>query len=91
MTIEELTALPGRLAALEAEIKALKVAAAGNVKSVYTVKEAAEYMATSTQTVYEWVRTGRLPSFKLSRDSKSYRIYRRDMDALIEILKGESA
>ena len=91
MTIEELTALPGRLAALEAEIKALKVAAAGNVKSVYTVKEAAEYMATSAQTIREWIRSGKLPAFKLSRDGKTLRMYSRDLDALIEILKGESA
>lgn len=91
MTLEDLAALPARIEALEAEIRKLKAQRNETGKTVYTVKEAAEYMATSTQTVYEWVRTGRLPSFKLSRDSKSYRIYRRDMDALIEILKGESA
>lgn len=91
MTLEELAALPARIEALEAEIRKLKAQKNETGKTVYTVKEAAEYMATSAPAIREWIRSGKLPAFKLSRDGKTLRMYRRDLDALIEILKGESA
>lgn len=54
MTLEELAALPARIEALEAEIRKLKAQKNETGKTVYTVKEAAEYMATSAPTIREW-------------------------------------
>lgn len=49
-----------------------------------TVEQAAAYLQMHKVTVYKYIRAGRLPAAKLG---KVYRIYRRDVDALLQSLR----
>lgn len=49
-----------------------------------TVEQAADYLQMHKVTVYKYIRAGRLPAAKLG---KVYRIYRKDVEALLESLR----
>jgi excisionase family DNA binding protein len=49
-------------------------------REVLTVEQAAEYLQIHKVTIYKYIRAGALPAAKLG---KVYRIYRRDLEALI--------
>lgn len=49
-------------------------------REVLTVEQAAEYLQIHKVTVYKFIRAGVLPAAKLG---KVYRIYRRDLEALM--------
>ena len=49
-------------------------------REVLTVEQAAEYLQIHKVTIYKYIRAGVLPAAKLG---KVYRIYRRDLEALI--------
>lgn len=49
-------------------------------REVLTVEQAAEYLQIHKVTVYKYIRAGVLPAAKLG---KVYRIYRRDLEALM--------
>ncbi|HEU5298004.1 MAG TPA: helix-turn-helix domain-containing protein [bacterium] len=49
-------------------------------REVLTVEQAAEYLQIHKVTVYKYIRAGILPAAKLG---KVYRIYRRDLEALM--------
>lgn len=49
-------------------------------REVLTVEQAAEYLQIHKVTVYKYIRNGVLPAAKLG---KVYRIYRRDLEALM--------
>lgn len=56
------------------------VDAQGGEREVLTVEQAAEYLQIHKVTVYKFIRAGVLPAAKLG---KVYRIYRRDLEALM--------
>lgn len=49
-------------------------------REVLTVEQAAEYLQIHKVTIYKYIRAGVLPAAKLG---KVYRIYRRDLEALL--------
>lgn len=49
-------------------------------REVLTVEQAAEYLQIHKVTIYKYIRAGLLPAAKLG---KVYRIYRRDLEALM--------
>lgn len=49
-------------------------------REVLTVEQAADYLQIHKVTVYKYIRAGVLPAAKLG---KVYRIYRRDLEALM--------
>ncbi|OFV83008.1 MAG: hypothetical protein A2W26_11295 [Acidobacteria bacterium RBG_16_64_8] len=49
-------------------------------REVLTVEQAAEYLQIHKVTIYKYIRSGTLPAAKLG---KVYRIFRRDLEALI--------
>lgn len=49
-------------------------------REILTVEQAAEYLQIHKVTVYKYIRAGMLPAAKLG---KVYRIYRRDVEALL--------
>ncbi len=52
-------------------------------REILTVDQAAAYLQIHKVTVYKYIRTGVLPAAKLG---KVYRIYRRDIEALLATL-----
>jgi excisionase family DNA binding protein len=50
-------------------------------REVLTVEQAAEYLQIHKVTIYKYIRSGMLPAAKLG---KVYRIFRRDLEALVE-------
>ena len=50
-------------------------------REVLTVEQAAEYLQIHKVTLYKYIRSGALPAAKLG---KVYRIFRRDLEALVE-------
>lgn len=55
-------------------------------REILTVEQAAEYLQFHKVTVYKYIRSGLLPAAKLG---KVYRIYRKDVEALLESLRGQ--
>ncbi|MEM7125659.1 MAG: helix-turn-helix domain-containing protein [Chloroflexota bacterium] len=49
----------------------------------YTVAEAAEYLRVTTATIYNYMKSGKLPFYHLA--SKHRRIKKSDLDALFEL------
>lgn len=49
-------------------------------REILTVEQAAEYLQIHKVTVYKYIRAGLLPAVKLG---KVYRIYRKDVEALL--------
>lgn len=54
-------------------------------KRLYTVEEAAGYLAVSTHTLYHWVCKRSIPFVKLRK--KALRFDKKDLDSLIDGLK----
>jgi len=54
-------------------------------QELLTVDQAAAYLQLHRVTIYKYIRTGLLPAARLG---KLYRIYRRDVEALLETLSG---
>lgn len=52
----------------------------GVARELLTVEQAAEYLQVHKVTVYKYIRVGWLPAAKLG---KVYRIFRRDVEALL--------
>lgn len=50
-------------------------------REVLTVEQAAEYLQIHKVTIYKYIRAGILPAAKLG---KVYRIFRRDLEALLD-------
>lgn len=50
-------------------------------REVLTVEQAAEYLQIHKVTIYRYIRSGTLPAAKLG---KVYRIFRRDLEALVD-------
>lgn len=50
-------------------------------REVLTVEQAAAYLQIHKVTIYKYIRAGLLPAAKLG---KVYRIFRRDLEALVE-------
>lgn len=48
----------------------------------YTIKEVAETLKVAYLTVYRWIKSGKLPSYKAG---KQYRIKKNDLDTFISI------
>jgi len=57
-------------------------------REVLTVEQAAAYLQLHKGTLYRYIRAGRLPAAKLG---KVYRIYRRDLEALLASARGAGA
>ncbi len=57
------------------------------VDTIYTVDETAEILKIKPRTVREWIRTGKLKSFKLG---DLVRIHEEDLQALIDKSRNES-
>jgi excisionase family DNA binding protein len=55
----------------------------GTERELLTVEQAAEYLQVHKVTVYKYIRLGWLPAAKLG---KVYRIFRRDVEALLSKL-----
>jgi len=53
-------------------------------REILTVEQAADYLQIHKVTVYKYIRSGALPAAKLG---KVYRIYRRDVEALLQDLR----
>ncbi len=53
-------------------------------REILTVDQAAAYLQIHKGTIYKYIRAGVLPAAKLG---KVYRIYRRDVDALLATFK----
>lgn len=53
-------------------------------REILTVEQAADYLQIHKVTVYKYIRTGLLPAAKLG---KVYRIFRRDVEALLASLQ----
>ena len=53
-------------------------------REILTAEQAAEYLQIHKVTVYKYIRAGQLPAAKLG---KVYRIYRKDVDALLATLR----
>ncbi|MBI2123475.1 MAG: helix-turn-helix domain-containing protein [Armatimonadetes bacterium] len=53
-------------------------------REILTVEQAAEYLQIHKVTVYKYIRSGLLPAAKLG---KVYRIYRKDVEALLDTLR----
>lgn len=53
-------------------------------REILTAEQAAEYLQIHKVTVYKYIRAGLLPAVKLG---KVYRIYRRDVEALLATLR----
>lgn len=53
-------------------------------REILTVAQAADYLQIHKVTVYKYIRSGMLPAAKLG---KVYRIYRRDVEALLQDLR----
>ncbi len=53
-------------------------------REILTVEQAAEYLQIHKVTVYKYIRSGLLPAAKLG---KVYRIYRKDVEALLATLR----
>ena len=51
---------------------------------ILTVEQAAEYLQVHKMTVYRYIREGLLPAAKLG---KMYRLFRRDVEALVNSMK----
>lgn len=49
---------------------------------VLTVEQAAQQLQVSTKTVYEWLRSGKLPGRKIGK------MWRMSEEALVELLRG---
>jgi excisionase family DNA binding protein len=56
-------------------------------REILTVEQAAEFLQIHKVTVYKYIRSGFLPAAKLG---KVYRIYRRDVAALLQRLRTQS-
>jgi excisionase family DNA binding protein len=59
----------------------------GEVRSereILTAEQAAQYLQIHKVTVYKYIRSGLLPAVKLG---KVYRIYRKDVEALLATLR----
>lgn len=56
----------------------------GLERDVLTVEQAAAYLQIHKGTLYKYIRSGQLPAAKLG---KVYRIYRRDVEALLTRLR----
>ncbi len=50
-------------------------------REVLTVEQAADYLQIHKVTIYKYIRSGMLPAARLG---KVYRIFRRDLEALVE-------
>ncbi|HLE77422.1 MAG TPA: helix-turn-helix domain-containing protein [bacterium] len=59
----------------------------GIERELLTVEQAAEYLQVHKVTVYKYIRLGWLPAAKLG---KVYRIFRRDVEALLSRLTPQS-
>ena len=62
---------------------------AGDAKPMplwYTIREAAEYLSVGEQTIYRWMREGKLTYRKIG---DSTRFLRRDLDAMVQIFHGD--
>jgi len=55
--------------------------------TVYTVEEAAKLLRTSRDQILAYIRSGKLASFKLERDSRKNLIHSSDLMDLVERLK----
>ena len=53
----------------------------------YTIREAAEYLSVGEQTIYRWMREGKLTYRKIG---DSTRFLRRDLDGMIQVYHGET-
>lgn len=53
-------------------------------REILTVEQAAEYLQIHKVTVYKYIRSGLLTAAKLG---KVYRIYRKDVEALLDTLR----
>ncbi|HET6781613.1 MAG TPA: helix-turn-helix domain-containing protein [bacterium] len=53
-------------------------------REILTVEQAAEHLQIHKVTVYKYIRAGLLPAVKLG---KVYRIYRKDVEALLATLR----
>lgn len=53
-------------------------------REILTVEQAAESLQIHKVTVYKYIRSGLLPAAKLG---KVYRIYRKDVEALLDTLR----
>lgn len=51
-------------------------------RELLTVEQAAEYLQIHKVTLYKYIRSGALPAAKLG---KVYRIFRRDLEALVAV------
>ena len=60
--------------------------AASPEPEILTVKQAAAYLQIHKVTVYKYIRAGLLPAAKLG---KVYRIYRTDVEALLQSLRAQ--
>lgn len=55
-----------------------------NNRDILTVEQAADLLQLHKVTVYKYIRSGMLPAARLG---KVYRIYRRDVEALLQDLR----
>ena len=55
-------------------------------REILTVEQAAAYLQIHKVTVYKYIRSGLLPAAKLG---KVYRIYRKDVEALLATLRSD--
>ena len=53
-------------------------------REILTVEQAAEYLQIHKVTVYKYIHSGLLPAAKLG---KVYRIYRKDVEVLLDTLR----
>ena len=58
-------------------------------KRLYTLREAAEYLAVSYWTIRSWVEAGKLPACRLPGGGKLLRIDLGDLDRLVDASKGD--
>ena len=61
------------------------------VQRLYTLQEAAGYLATSYWTVRSYVESGKLRAVRLPGQGKLLRLHKADLDALIEAHKDPSS
>jgi excisionase family DNA binding protein len=57
-------------------------------KRLFTVKEAAEYLALSPITLYHWVHRRQIPFVKLK--ARAVRFDRQDLDKLVDSMKSKT-
>jgi len=50
----------------------------------FSVKEVAIILETTTKTVHEWIKEGKLPAFKVGNPTRLTRIRRQDLEKFID-------